>query len=72
VALLALDKDHCKWPVEGGSCGCTKAPGIPYCATHHAIAVQPPNKKPSNWIPGRAALGIGAVKTAEDFLKETA
>jgi GcrA cell cycle regulator len=72
VSFAELEPHHCRWPVDGGSCGCNKVSGLPYCATHAALAYAPPqrqNRLPHLNIP---ALGSAAHKNAEEFLKEPA
>lgn len=35
IAFMALEDKHCRWPVEGGYCGCDRIPGKkPYCRKH--------------------------------------
>ena len=47
LPLRQLRDDQCRWPVGDpreagfGFCGCQKAPGVPYCAHHAAIAYNP-------------------------------
>jgi GcrA cell cycle regulator len=47
LPLRQLRADQCRWPVGDprqagfGFCGCQKAPGVPYCAHHAAIAYNP-------------------------------
>jgi GcrA cell cycle regulator len=47
LTLRQLRADQCHWPIgdpkeDGfGYCGCQKAPGVPYCAHHAAIAYNP-------------------------------
>jgi len=72
VALLDLEPHHCRWPVDGGSCGCNKVPGLPYCEQHAATAFRPavsPSSIPRTNVP---AFGNTAHKNAEEFLKEPA
>jgi GcrA cell cycle regulator len=55
LPLRQLRDNQCRWPVgdpleDGfGFCGCQKAPGVPYCAYHAAIAYNPAARR------GRAA-----------------
>ncbi len=47
VPLRQLRDDQCRWPIGDpyeagfGFCGCQKAPGVPYCGHHAAIAYNP-------------------------------
>ncbi len=47
LPLRQLRDDQCRWPIGDprqagfGFCGCQKAPGIPYCGHHAAIAYNP-------------------------------
>jgi GcrA cell cycle regulator len=47
LPLRQLRADQCRWPIgdpkeDGfGFCGCQKAPSVPYCAHHAAIAYNP-------------------------------
>jgi GcrA cell cycle regulator len=47
LPLRQLRDDQCRWPIGDprkagfGFCGCQKAPGVPYCAHHSAIAYNP-------------------------------
>jgi GcrA cell cycle regulator len=47
LPLRQLRADQCRWPIGDpldagfGFCGCRKAPGVPYCAHHAAIAYNP-------------------------------
>ena len=47
LPLRQLRADQCRWPIgdpkeDGfGFCGCQKAPGVPYCGHHAAIAYNP-------------------------------
>ena len=47
LPLRQLRADQCRWPIGDpkeagfGFCGCQKAPGIPYCGHHAAIAYNP-------------------------------
>lgn len=41
VLFIDLDHEHCRWPVEGGYCGCQRSDGSSYCSTHRAIAGSP-------------------------------
>jgi len=34
VALMNLERHHCRWPVGTGSCGANKIDGKSYCAHH--------------------------------------
>ncbi len=55
LPLRQLRADQCRWPIGDpkeagfGFCGCQKAPGIPYCGHHAAIAYNPAARR------GRAA-----------------
>ena len=40
VPLIRLERDHCRWPVHGGFCGCVIFAGS-YCAPHFKIACTP-------------------------------
>jgi GcrA cell cycle regulator len=47
LPLRQLRAGQCRWPIGDpleagfGFCGCRKAPGVPYCAHHAAIAYNP-------------------------------
>jgi GcrA cell cycle regulator len=47
LSLRQLRADQCHWPIgdpkaaDFGFCGCKKAPGVPYCEHHAAIAYNP-------------------------------
>jgi GcrA cell cycle regulator len=46
VQTPALEKHHCRWPVEGADaetffCGANKLGDSPYCAQHCRMAYQP-------------------------------
>ena len=47
LSLRQIRADQCHWPIgdpkeDGfGFCGCRKAPGVPYCGHHAAIAYNP-------------------------------
>lgn len=72
IALLDLEPHHCRWPVDGGSCGCNKVKGLSYCEQHAATAFRPavsPSSIPRTNVP---AFGNTAHKNAEEFLKEPA
>jgi GcrA cell cycle regulator len=74
VALLALETNHCRWPVtavSGQFCGCNKVPGLPYCAAHAKRATRTPDAKPV-WAYNVPALGRAVEANAAEFLKETA
>lgn len=44
VALMDLERHHCRWPVgepTQGFCGCKPYPGLPYCEPHARRAYTP-------------------------------
>lgn len=38
ISLIDLKEEHCRWPLEGGSCGRKNIDGSPYCDGHHEAA----------------------------------
>jgi GcrA cell cycle regulator len=44
IPLADLEAGDCRFPYGDGPflfCGCARAPGLPYCATHARVAYQP-------------------------------
>ena len=42
VPIVDLEPRHCRWPVEGGSCGADNGGEHVYCETHRAVACTRP------------------------------
>lgn len=60
IPLEYLAASHCRWPIGETAphtfCGCEKAPGLAYCATHAAWSIEAPTVR-------RKAVQLPALET---------